>query len=296
MKNEELIEQLNEATLELVSSDGWQTWLRARKRLHTYSLGNMLLILRQKPEAKMVAGRTRWIQDFNRYPMKGTAIWIWGPMRHSKRAQREAKAAGEQLPRVRFRPVFVFDVADTFPIEGKPEIPLAPPGEWGYTEGEVGSLMIELQAICTSLGVKLDWLDYEQTGRERGAYFPSEKRIGVCPELPDAEKAAVAIHELAHHVDLAVLPQREEDSRAIRELIAESAAFVVCDRLGLDHEAPAATYLASYAAGADDPKAALSAVAGRVLLVAKSIEEALANVRPPASAAGGSTADTAVAA
>jgi hypothetical protein len=288
VRSETLVSELNESVLSLMSGDSWQSWLRARKKLHSYSLTNMLLILRQKPEASMVAGRRRWIDDFNRYPKKGTAIWIWGPMRISKKERARLRKAGEDEPRMRFRPVFVFDVGDTFQIEGKPEIPLTPPGEWGTVDGDVDpDVFADLAKVAVEhLGITR--IDAEDLDGAHAYYRHADHSIALDNDLVGGARVSGLAHELAHHVDMTVLDQPDwmlsVTVKVRRELIAESAAFLVSDMLGVDTSAPAANYLAAFASRADDPAAALSAVAGRVLQVAQAIEGALAHVRPVAGA------------
>jgi hypothetical protein len=45
----------------LKSSDGWQSWLRARSKFHNYSFTNQLLITMQRPEATYVTGFRKWL-------------------------------------------------------------------------------------------------------------------------------------------------------------------------------------------------------------------------------------------
>lgn len=55
--------ELVKASIEqLRSSEGWQAYLRARRRLHKYSPGNVLLILLQHETAETVAGFQAWLK------------------------------------------------------------------------------------------------------------------------------------------------------------------------------------------------------------------------------------------
>ena len=51
-------ERLEQAARALLTSDGWQRWVRVRSRngLARYSFGNQLLIALQRPDASYVAG------------------------------------------------------------------------------------------------------------------------------------------------------------------------------------------------------------------------------------------------
>ena len=76
----------------------------------------------------------------------------------------------------------------------------------------------------------------------------TRKRIRVLGTLPVANKAAVAVHELAHaraH-DPEQHPDVEKLTKPAKELQAEGAAFVGCYLLGLDTSRASFGYLKSY--------------------------------------------------
>src|SRR5438445_613450 len=110
-RRREQLEQLQRATSALLTSDGWQRWLRTRSRFHRYSLRNTLLIAFQFPHATHVAGFRRWL-ELGRCVRKGEkAIRIFAPIRYRRRdsEQSDDKEAGEQL--VGFKLAAVFDVS-----------------------------------------------------------------------------------------------------------------------------------------------------------------------------------------
>ena len=61
-RRQEKLEQLRRASAALLTSEGWQRWLRTRARFHRYSLNNTLLIATQCHEASYVAGFQRWLE------------------------------------------------------------------------------------------------------------------------------------------------------------------------------------------------------------------------------------------
>src|SRR5919202_1813339 len=67
-------ERLQQATAELLTSDGWRRWLRTRSVLHGYSLTNTLLIAQQAHargiEPTYVAGFKAWLR-LGRCPRRG---------------------------------------------------------------------------------------------------------------------------------------------------------------------------------------------------------------------------------
>ena len=62
--------QLENAFTELVSGDDWRRMLNAATRFHHYSPANVILILRQRPDATRVAGYRTW-QTLGRQVRRG---------------------------------------------------------------------------------------------------------------------------------------------------------------------------------------------------------------------------------
>jgi hypothetical protein len=57
-------ERIKTAAQQLLESDGWQRWVRARARngLARYSISNLCLIVLVKPDATFVAGFKAWLE------------------------------------------------------------------------------------------------------------------------------------------------------------------------------------------------------------------------------------------
>ena len=103
-------ERLERATRELLSSEGWKRWLRARATFHSYSFHNTLLIASQASalgfEPTYVAGFKAWLR-LNRVVRKGEkALRILAPVSVQER-DADGEETGER--RVFFCTVFVFD-------------------------------------------------------------------------------------------------------------------------------------------------------------------------------------------
>ena len=108
-RREQQRERLARATEELLTSEGWRRWLRARATFHSYSLRNTLLIAQQAEErgftATHVAGFRAWL-SLDRCVRKGErGLRILAPM--SVRDVDEA--TGEERRRTFFREAAVFD-------------------------------------------------------------------------------------------------------------------------------------------------------------------------------------------
>ena len=96
-------------------------YLTAMSRFHQYSVGNLMLILAQRPDATQVAGFHTW-RSLGRAVKRGEkGILIVAPMVLRTQRAEDVPArgddGGEQRPRLAFRAVHVFDVSQT---EGDP--------------------------------------------------------------------------------------------------------------------------------------------------------------------------------
>ena len=84
----------------------------------------------------------------------------------------------------------------------------------------------------------------------KGSYNVTTKVITIRSDLQYQQKIKSLLHELSHAIDFELHPDMEIP-RNKRELIAESCAFVVCLRLGIDTSSYSFSYLKSWL---KDPK------------------------------------------
>lgn len=89
-------ERLQHAARELLTSDGWQRWVRARALFHNYSLRNCLLLAAQCHErgidARRVAGFRTWLK-LGRCVRKGEkGLVVLAPMPIKRREDSEERA------------------------------------------------------------------------------------------------------------------------------------------------------------------------------------------------------------
>ena len=107
-------DRLEQAARALLSSEGWQRWVRVRSRngLARYSFGNQVLIAWQAPQASFVAGFHAW-HELGRTVTKGQrGIRILAPMPFRQRDQdAPARRDGDENRKARtlFKSVTVFD-------------------------------------------------------------------------------------------------------------------------------------------------------------------------------------------
>lgn len=234
-------EILVESVTELLNSDQYKAALAFRKQFnHPYSFRNLWLIFSQCPEASMVAGYRKW-QSAGRQVRKGEkSIAILAPMIKKDEATKEGKVIG-------FRSVNVFDVAQT---EGE-AIPQRPQANLIAGDSEaIQSATTALIAIAESLELTVD---FKALDGPCGFYQPADAKIVVSSKLEPAHQLKTLVHELAH----AMLDHgKSEKPMNVLELEAESAAYIVCDSLGLDSSDYSFAYLAGWA---DDPEQVITA-------------------------------------
>lgn len=257
-RKRQLLADLADAAEQLRTSEGWLAWLEYAKRFHAYSLGNQLLIARQRPDATQVAGYQRW-REFGRQVRKGErGISILAPCH---RKVRDDKTNEERYVLAGFRVVHVFDVAQT---DGAP-VPADPAQRYASERREVigdYKLVLEIADRCGYAA------QVEPAAAPAGPFGWYERRtrvLHVCDDT-DGAMAKTALHELAHALDPAL-----GDDRQSNELVAESACYVAGQLLGLDTGTVSTTYVTSW--GLD--KARAQVIAERVLAVVARIEETL---------------------
>jgi len=264
-RRRERLDRLRQATSALLTSEGWQRWLRTRSRFHRYSLRNTLLIAFQCPHATHVAGFRTWL-ELGRCVRKGEkAIRIFAPVRYRHRdsEQSDDENAGEQL--VGFKLAAVFDVSQTGPLPGVEPAPLDPPGQPVTGDSHAG-LLAPLEQHAASLGYTVS---YEPLDGRAGYCSAREARIVIDTALPGNGKVTTLVHELAHAHGI----DYQRFSRPEAELIVESVACIVCAGAGLDTSSESVPYLAGW--NPDQAVERIELLTGTIDAIARAIERAL---------------------
>ena len=242
-----LLDTLTEGIEALTTSDAWRAHLDVQGRFHRYSFSNALLISRQDPDATQVAGFATW-KKFGRVGAQGGA----GPVDPGPddRPAHPDRRREERRPIVGFRPVAVFDVAQT---DGDPL-----PGVCRNLQGGDPEAMFHLlMGRATRFGYTVDIV--ELPGSTNGDCSFARRRIRVERRNEPAQQVKTLAHELAH-----ALLHEGTDDRALAELEAESTAFVVCRALGLDTADYSFGYVACWAGGGAEAVARIRASGTRI--------------------------------
>ncbi len=262
--HDRLLDSLAEGVQALTTSDRWRSHLEVQGRFHRYSFNNALLIGTQDPEATRVAGFATW-RKLGRSVRKGErAIWILAPMVGRRRHVDDGE---ERRPIHGFRPVAVFDVAQT---EGG-ELPQV----CRNLDGDDPSAWFDALLVrAAAIGYAVERA--ELPGSTNGDCAYALRRIRVESRNRPAQQVKTLAHELAH-----ALLHEGVDDRARAELEAESTAYVVCRALGLDSGGYSFGYVACWAGGGPEAVAAITASGAAIQRAAGAILDGL----DPAAAA-----------
>jgi antirestriction protein ArdC len=265
-------ERLEQAARALLSTEGWQRWVRVRSSngLARYSFHNQLLIALQCPEATYVAGFRAFL-SLNRCVRRGErAIRILAPMsvRSRKGHPRETDTVtdADESRRIFFRAVAVFDVSQTEALPETEPIPLEPPCE-PITGSSHAHLLRPLERFAHELGYSVTCRTLE--GPAEGWCDASEHAIVVDEALPPNAQVRVLVHELAHALGIGY----REHGRRRAEVIVDTVTAIVCGSVGLDTSGSSVPYVAGW--GEEGELDAIRACAETIDQIARCIEDAL---------------------
>ena len=258
----EITDKLEQGIKELFESERFKEYLRTMSKFYNYSFNNTLLIAMQKPEATYVAGYTSWQRNFDRQVLKGEkGIKILAPAPYKAQEEREkidpltqkpvigtdGKAVTETVEVLRpaFKVVSVFDVSQT---DGK-ELPDIIVDE---LKGTVENYEAFFDALKQVSPVPISFENIP--GGAKGFFSPVESRIAIQEGMSEIQTVKTAIHEIAHAKLHAVKPDEKtapEDrkDRHTKEVEAESVAYTVCQRYGIETSDYSFGYIAGWSSG-----------------------------------------------
>ena len=260
----EITDKLEQGIKELFESERFKEYLRTMSKFYHYSFSNTLLIAMQKPEATYVAGYTSWQRNFDRQVMKGEkGIKILAPAPYKAKEEREKIDPSTQKPvldadgkpvtetvevmRPAFKVVSVFDISQT---DGK-ELPDIIVDE---LSGSVENYAAFFEALKQESPVPISFEDIP--GGAKGYFSHAENRIAIQEGMSEIQTVKTAIHEIAHaklhaiNPDEKVAPEEHKD-RHTKEVEAESVAYTVCQRYGIETSDYSFGYIAGWSSDKD---------------------------------------------
>ena len=257
---EQSLQQLAAAVDEQTASEEFRKHLDLQARFHRYSWGNCWLIAMSRPDASMVAGFTQWKRMGRSVKAGEKAIRILAPCP----VRREDPKTGDEEERVFFKSACVFDVSQT---QGKD----LPQFEVPEIYGQADELLHRLEAVAAGRGIQVVYSQLRDGtyGNSQGGRV--EIALGHDTSQLAKTLAHEVIHEALHHPHDGVDDQSA--SRAIKELEAEAAAYVVCRHFGLDVELRSSRYIATWGGDAKKLGASLTRISKAARELIEDVEE-----------------------
>ena len=238
-----------EDSLQAINTDeDWLRFLCFQAQFYNYSFGNAMLIFSQNPNATYVKGYKAW-NKLGRYVKRGSkGLAILAPCIRKVEVFKEPEnknlyhdeEAEKEIWKVvsGFRIAYVYDIADTDGDDSM--LPVLVTGLAGNSEQEKEIYERLLGVISKGHCVQ------EVSGTaSKGSFNLETKVISLRDDLEYLQKIKTLLHEYAHLLDFQMHPE-DDISRNRRELIAESVAFIVSLRLGLDTSRYSMSYIKSW--------------------------------------------------
>lgn len=309
----EITTKLEQGIKDLFASDKFKEYLSAMSKLHRYSFRNSLLIFMQKPDASMVAGYTSWQRNFKRQVRKGEhgiKIFAPAPYKATKEVERIDKATNQRVIGRDGKPVTdtveytvpafkittVFDVSQT---DGEPIPSLGVDELTGSVEKyadfysalekispvPIGFENIEIVSTFATQKPTSGRPPFLAVRGTKGYYSNVEKRIAVQEGMSEVQTLKTLIHEISHaklHAveDINNAKPEEQIDRNKKEVEAESIAYTVCQRYGIDTSDYTFGYVAGWSSDKELPelKASLATIQKTADEIITGIEEHFAEL------------------
>ena len=199
---------------------------------HQYSLGNLLLIMMQKPDATLCAGYRTWLSK-NRQVRKGEkSLAILAPrFKKIVLTAEDDPTETEEYKLLRgFMTVSVFDVSQT---DGEPV-------DIGHSQHIIGADW-KIADVVKHYDYKVL---YDAGLQHENGFADVDNQIHLAGYRPDAAQVACFYHEAAH-IKLGHTSTDNDTPRETRELEAEAVAYLCCCFLGIDNN-KSAMYIANW--------------------------------------------------
>lgn len=265
-KIDSIVEDLNKKLDDFRNSDEtYKQFLDTTSKFHNYSINNIMLIAGQNPEATAVAGYKAWKNKFDRQVQKGAkSMNIIAPIIQKKNVEIKDKNGNivrdnNGNPKTERKPVItgyrahsVFDVADT---KGKPLITAK---DLIKTEFENSNDYKDLynefkdyinDELSPNVEEKHVLDDDVLMKGAKGYYVPNSDEIVISDDLSYDMRFKTLIHEYAHsqlHAGDAGRTNISEHEKSLKEIEAESSAYVVANYYGLDTSDYSLGYLSGW--------------------------------------------------
>lgn len=247
----------------------WRQWATTMSRFHQYSPGNVLLIMSQRPDATHVAGYHAW-QALGRQVQRGEqGITVLAPMiRRAPEAERTSSPDQPTPPAglVGFRAATVFDITQT---QGR-DLTVPEPQ---LLDGQ--GLATLLGSLTAAVGVPVMMAESDTLGGANGVWNPRTGTITLAADRSPDQQVKTLLHEWSHSLGVPDAAAALDRHVGGEEITAETTAYVLARRLGLDTAQYSIPYVGHWAQG--DPHKVLAltqSVSQRVQSLSTVLEQA----------------------
>jgi hypothetical protein len=257
-KQEQQRTLLADAVEKLTTSKGWREYLDATSKFTSRSFNNRILIALQDPDATLVEGGKTWPKKWTRTMLPegyDNPIFILAPIMVDLKDGDGKVIMGENdKPKQRvafYKTVKVYDIRYT---EGKeiPTVPMQP-----LTGDSHEEFMFRATDFIESLGasvredsVEFYWTQGDSAGGRLTANIDATQAVN--------HRVRQLIKAAAEIVGNDVAASAEEPlSDRERQVVMESATYIIAQNVGLDTADMSIPYIASWG---DEPKEAIKAV------------------------------------
>lgn len=261
---DEMIQRIDEGVNAVFESEKYKEYLKFASKFTDYSARNTMLINLQRPDATLVAAYGKWKQLGRQVEKGETGISILAPVTYKTNSVLEierpavdefgnqlynddgtekVETVEKPLTGLAFKKVYVFDVSQT---SGK-EIP----DPFNELTGDIDASRKEavFAALKKITGTEFEFKEIQ--GGAKGYYSASKNLIVIKTGMSDAQTLKTAFHETAHN--LLHDPKKKivtaKSPRNEKEVQAESVAFMVAEKFGLDTSEYSFPYIASWSEG-----------------------------------------------
>ena len=273
---EEIFTTLKEGIQSILNDKDWAGFLKVLRKMHHYSFNNRFLIYLEQERrgyghSSFVAGFKKWKTEFNRTVKKGEkSIHILAPVMYTVTDDSGNVLLNDEGKPIRrpykFKTAHVFDHHQT---EGEPITSPDISDMLSPLEGEIpDELFNGLVKVASEHNVRTE--ENVPKSKMEGAlgscWFTGEKadRIKLVEGLNAATKVSVMSHELGHALLHGANDYRRHTPGSIKELEAESVAYLVCSYYNIDLGQRTFKYIVLHNTATDDVVEELSKSGERI--------------------------------
>lgn len=263
---EELLGSLKEGVQQILNDKDWAGFLNITRKLHHYSFNNRFLIAIEQQKrgygvSPLVAGFKKWKSEFKRTVKKGEkSIHIMAPVMYTVTDESGnvlLNDEGKPIKRpYRFKTAHVFDHHQT---EGEPIPEPDTSGMMDQIEGDISPHLFNglcQVAVKRKLAVQINASKDEMGGALGQCWFTRDdgkaEKIKLVEGLNAATTVSVMSHELGHAILHNGHEYRIHTPGSIKELEAESVAYLVCSHYNIDLGERTFKYIVHHNTATDD--------------------------------------------